>query len=98
MAWNPSPEVAVARDAAVEMGHIVKSPVVQIVVLFVTENAKMGYASYGRDRLACGEARKLGDRLYKEALEFFGEDDHGVEHSGAERQADSMTTDLEVMP
>jgi len=74
MAWNPSPEVAVARDAAAKMGQIVKSPVVQIVVMFVTQDGKLGYASYGHDRAACGDAKKLADRLYGEAMQFFGED------------------------
>ena len=62
MAWNPSPQVAVARDAAKALNaHMV-------VVLYVKatgdDGAQLGYASYGETKALCGEARKLADVAY----------------------------------
>ena len=68
MAWNPSPEVAVARDAAHKLGSLVGSGVRQIVVLYVTEDGRLGLASYGKDKANCAKAKWLGDRLYEQTM------------------------------
>ena len=65
MAWNPSPEVAVARDAAKRL----KAD--RCVVLYTTAEGKIGYASYGETKSLCAESRRLGDLLYKHAHEYF---------------------------
>jgi len=62
MAWNPSPEVAVARDAANRLGAK------QVVVIYLTDD-KIGMASYGATKELCREAGKLGDLLYEAAME-----------------------------
>jgi hypothetical protein len=63
MAWNPSPEVAVARDAAKRLGD---APM--CVVFYVTNEGGFGYASYGKNRALCDEAGKLAKHLYKAAM------------------------------
>ena len=67
MAWNPSPAVAVARDAARRL----KAHQVVIVYLNLVDE-KIGMASYGENRVLCAEAGKLGDELYEAARRFLG--------------------------
>ena len=68
MAWNPSPEVAVARDAAVRLEAIMT------VVVFVRDDGSFGFASYGRNAGLCAEAGKLGDELLEAARKHFEDD------------------------
>lgn len=68
MAWNPTPEVQVARDAAkalTKAGRFID----RCVILFTTEQGQIGYASYGKDSNHCGQARRLADVLYERAAE-----------------------------
>lgn len=68
MAWNPTPEVQVARDAAkalTKAGRFID----RIVLLFTTEQGQIGYASYGKDSNHCGQARRLADVVYERGLE-----------------------------
>lgn len=60
MAWNPSPEVAVARDAAKALGN---APM--CVVLYVTDDQKLGMASYGRTKELCKQAAFIGDKAFE---------------------------------
>lgn len=72
MAWNPSPEVAVARDAAkvLESTPSCRGQTVQhCIVLYTTSGGKIGYASYGPTKPACAEARKLADAAYNAVME-----------------------------
>lgn len=63
MAWNPSPEVAVARDAAQRLGAQ------QVVIVYVLDGGRsLGMASFGKTRELCREAGKLGDELYDAAM------------------------------
>lgn len=65
MAWNPSPEVAAVRDAAVKLKAAVA------VVLYITEDGcQMGYASYGKTMALCAHAKKFADYLYEHAEKF----------------------------
>lgn len=57
MAWNPSPEVAVARAAAKDLAAK------QCIVIYLTES-QIGMASYGQTKKLCAEAGKLGDVAY----------------------------------
>lgn len=68
MAWNPTPEVKVARDAAkalTKAGRFID----RCVILFTTEQGQIGYASYGKDSNHCGQARRLADSIYERAIE-----------------------------
>jgi len=64
MTWNPSPQVAVAREAAKKLGAEVGC-----IIVFVNRET-LGMASYGHTRVQCGEMGKLGDRLYDEAMDY----------------------------
>lgn len=66
MAWNPSPEVQVARDAAKKLGDIMRTQVDRCVVIFTTADGKLGYASFGATAALCAEARKMGDAAFSE--------------------------------
>jgi hypothetical protein len=60
MAWNPSPEVQVARDAAAALGRLVGS-VNRCVILYTTDGEKCGYVSYGRTKALCAEAKSIAN-------------------------------------
>lgn len=60
MAWNPTPEVAVARDAARKLGQADQS----IVIWINRETGKLGMASYGETKDLCDQAKLLGDAAY----------------------------------
>jgi len=57
MAWNPSPQVAAARDFGVKFHKEV------VIVLHVGADGTVGYASYGRTRALCAKARELADEI-----------------------------------
>lgn len=65
MAFNPSPEVAVARDAAVKFGAN------RVIVLYTTLDGKLGYASYGATKELCSETRRLADVAYDAVMAEF---------------------------
>jgi hypothetical protein len=67
MAWNPSKEVAVARDAAKALGDRVD----RCIILYTTESGQIGYASYGKDRRLCEQAKQIGDSIYIAANKWF---------------------------
>ena len=58
MAWNPSPEVAAARDAARKLGA-------DRAVIFYTKGQQFGVASYGETMAKCAEAKKIGDAIFR---------------------------------
>jgi len=68
MAWNPTPEVAVARAAAAKLTTVIGSPVDRVVVLFTTADGKCGSASYGETVAKCREAKTIGDLAYAAAF------------------------------
>ena len=55
MAWNPSPQVAAARDYARKFGGN------RVIILTVYRNGQVGYASYGETMALCDEARDLAE-------------------------------------
>lgn len=65
MAWNPTPEVQVARDAAASIGKIAKSQIDMCVVMWLDNQSRAGYASYGRTSGLCGMARRIADVAYE---------------------------------
>ena len=63
MAWNPSPEVAAARDFGNKFGFD------QVIILHRNSRTGfIGYASYGRTKALCEDAETLADRAF-EAME-----------------------------
>lgn len=64
MALNPSPEVAVARDAARRLGAD------RCVVIYTTAGGHYGYASFGRDRRLCASARAMGETVWDALHDF----------------------------
>lgn len=70
MAWNPSGEVAIARDAAKQLGNAS-----QCVILWVTPSGEqLGMVSYGKTKVQCYDAGKLGDHLYDCAMAWMAAD------------------------
>src|SRR5436190_20514132 len=68
MAWNPSPEVAAVRDAAVKL----KSKFA--VVVYLTGDLKhIAMASYGSTRELCDKAGAFGEYLVKTAEQWGNE-------------------------
>lgn len=65
MAWNPSPEVAVARDAAKALGAD------RVVITYTTPAGQIGYASFGQTKELCAETKRLADKLYERAMAWF---------------------------
>ena len=65
MAWNPTPEVAAAREFARKFGAD------RVVILYTTAAGPMGYASYGETKALCADAKRLGDELYDAATTYF---------------------------
>ena len=66
MAWNPSPEVAAARDAAKALGD---API--CVVIWLDEKTqRLGMASFGRTKQLCQSAGEFGDHILKAALKW----------------------------
>ena len=64
MAWNPSPEVAVARDAAKKLDAS------ECIILWIDHDKELvGMASYGKTKALCAEARQHGDYLYDKFME-----------------------------
>lgn len=58
MAWNPSPKVAAARDAAKKFNYP------KVIICFIDEeNGKLEMASYGRNRKECDECKEIADKL-----------------------------------
>lgn len=60
MAWNPSPEVAVARDAA----RALKAD--RTIVFFTRPDGKFGFASYGETKQKCAAMGRVGDALWEQ--------------------------------
>jgi hypothetical protein len=58
MAFNPSPKVALARDFAKKFDQ-------KMVIIFHIDGAeRIGYASYGKNKLLCNEAKKIADTIF----------------------------------
>jgi len=62
VAWNPAPEVAVARDAAKKLDD---APVVAI--FYVTKDGGLGMATYGKTMALCAKAKEFGEYLWQHA-------------------------------
>ena len=65
MAWNPSPQVAIARDAAGKLGAN------RVVIVYTNDKGQIGYASYGDTRSLCDQTKRLADTLYDAAMRWW---------------------------
>ena len=63
MTWNPSREVAVARDAA----KALLSPMC-VIIWLASDGSTVNMASYGMNSQLCKEAGKLGNHILDAAL------------------------------
>lgn len=67
MAWNPSPEVATARDFAKKFGH-------SRVIILHESNGEFGYVSYGATKTLCASAKRIANRLWEPFCEALTEE------------------------
>ena len=69
MAWNPAPEIAVARDAARKLGDADQ------IIIITLNHAKeqMGLFTYGKTKALCDDAYQLGKVAYEAAREEYAE-------------------------
>lgn len=68
MAWNPSPQVAHARDFARKYGAN------RVIILYTLPDGRLGYASYGETKALCASARRLGDVAYEAVGDYLAEE------------------------
>lgn len=74
MAWNPSPEVKVVRDAAAALSRLAGGGVETVdraILLYTTRSEKGGYISYGETKELCGQARRLADIAWDAVVSQF---------------------------
>jgi len=65
MAWNPSPEVAIARDVAKKLDDAKA-----VVVIYITKDgSKCGSISYGKDKETCEAAKHWSRKLHDVAMD-----------------------------
>ena len=69
MAWNPTPEVAAARDLARKVGANVGC----VVIYLKASPDQLGMISYGVNQALCDEMGKLGLHLQKAAMDFYAD-------------------------
>lgn len=67
MAFNPSKEVAIARDAAVKLGSK------RVVIFYTLPSGLYGYASYGETSALCKQAKQEADSIFLAVGEAFAE-------------------------
>ncbi len=64
MAWNPSPEVAAARDFGTKFNAD------QVIIVYLKHSTnQMGSVTYGRTKALCDETKPLGDLAYQAVWE-----------------------------
>lgn len=74
MAWHPSPEVAVARDASRKLGNAD-----QVIIIHVNrDKGQVGMASYGKTKDLCNQAGKLGNVLFEAAMQWLEESEDSL--------------------
>ena len=69
MAWNPSPEVAAARDYAKKFGQD------RVIIITVDhQTGTMGYVTYGKTRALCDDTQRLGEAAYQAVFDELAKD------------------------
>ena len=69
MTWNPTPEVAAARD----FGK--KFDADRVVIIWTTPHGQVGMASYGATKKICDGVKPIGVQLHRDAMEYFEQHD-----------------------
>jgi len=64
MAWNPSPQVAAARDYGKKFKQ-------KMVVILAVNEKGLSYASYGDTKALCSEAKVLADVAFDAIMEHY---------------------------
>lgn len=73
MAFNPSPKVAAARDAAQKFNYPIA------ILVFINETSrKIEYASYGKTKSLCDRAKTFGDMILDEIEDFVADEYNGM--------------------
>ena len=68
MAWNPSPQVAVARDAAEKL------KAEQVVIVYLNHTTgELSMASYGKSKELCRQAAALGDAAWQAVHDYLSD-------------------------
>lgn len=57
MAWNPSPQVAAARDFGGKFGFE------QVIILGITRNGEFGMTSWGKTKSLCAHSKIVMDQI-----------------------------------
>jgi hypothetical protein len=65
MAWNPTPEVAAARDFGNRFGAD------RVVIFYTLPDGRFGWASYGKTRALCAETRKIAEATEPAFIEAY---------------------------
>ena len=63
MAWNPSPKVAAARDFGKKFDKKM------VIILSIDDQNRIDYASYGKDKSLCENARQLADFIFDKIID-----------------------------
>ena len=58
MGWNPSPQVAAARDFGKKFGKKI------VIILSIDSRGQLEYASYGETKALCGHAKTLASAAF----------------------------------
>ena len=58
MAWNPSPKVVVAREYAKKFKQKM------VIIIAIDDDNRLSYASYGRDKSLCDNAKQIADVFF----------------------------------
>ena len=64
MAWNPSPEVAAARDYAEKFNK-------DSVIIISVAGESLDYASYGKNKRLCDSSEKIADVAFNAIIKYF---------------------------
>lgn len=63
MAWNPSPKVGAAREFGKEFDKEL------VIILSVDRDGRLEYASYGKTKAKCYQAKRLVDLAFTAIME-----------------------------
>jgi hypothetical protein len=65
MVWNPSPEVAIARDFGSKFGAD------RVIIFYSKPDGTYAYSSFGTTRQLCKEAQEVADTVFGQIGEAF---------------------------
>ena len=65
MAFNPSQQVKCAREFATKFKKT------EVIILSINENLELEYASYGKTKELCADAKKIADIAFDAIIKEF---------------------------